>query len=362
MNSNNNLYFKYLRFWGSLSLLTLIFTVSLKSQIATDYEVATWYQFKSAAITYTFDDNTGKQLTTALPLFDKYNFKATFYVVTNWGPNWSGFKKASENGHEVGCHTLSHPRLDTMKIENQEKQLKNSQNIINSNITNTKCVTISYPYCNVGNMDLLKKYFISGRICSGAIEPSSPKDMYNISSIACGSEGSIKTALNFNDKVASAIKSKGWCVFLIHGIDGDGGYSSLDSKELGTHLEFMNTNYSDYWIGTFANVSKYIQERKAVSLTETKITDDSLQVVVNDNLNDTIYNIPITAKRLLPNNWKSENVKVYTGNQLVSTAIVESDSKKYIVFDAIPDKESVFLVNSVKEETKIDPVKKKHKN
>jgi spermidine/putrescine-binding protein len=57
---------------------TFLLSISLNAQIAPEYEVATWHGFKPAAVSYTFDDNTSKQLPVAIPLFNQYNFKATF--------------------------------------------------------------------------------------------------------------------------------------------------------------------------------------------------------------------------------------------------------------------------------------------
>jgi len=79
----------------------------------------------------------------------------------------------------------------------------------------------------------------------------------------------------------------------------------LQSSELGLHLDYMNSNIADYWIATFGHVVKYIKERNVISLAETVITSDSLQLSVSDNLDDAIYNVPVTIRRLLPSTWAS---------------------------------------------------------
>lgn len=323
---------------------TVIFSFIAKAQVPAEYEVATWYQFKKAAVSYTFDDNTAKQLTTAIPLFDQYHFRVTLNIVTGWNPNWTELKKASINGHEIASHTISHPVLSTLNVTDQEKELLESQSSINKNITNTRCVAIAYPNCVVGDLPTIQKYYIAGRICSGTIIPPKPSDFYRLSSIIAGTQGSIKTAQDFNTKVSSAKSSKGWCVFLIHGIDDDGGWSPVQSSELGTHLKFMNDNAGDYWVGTFSDVVKYIKERNAASLTETVLSPDSLTLSVTDNLNDTIYNVPVTIKRLLPEGWPS--AKVYAGNELLHSYITVSGNDTYVVFDAVPDQGEIYLAKS----------------
>ncbi len=315
-----------------------------KAQIAPNYEVATWYQFKAAALSYTFDDNTTKQLPVAIPLFDQYNFKTTLFTVTNWGPNWAGLKAASANGHEIASHTVTHPNLNTLTIPNQETELQQSQATINANITSKKAVTVAYPNCNIGDLPTIQKYYIAGRICSGVLETSTPIDFYRISSIIAGSQGTLKTADDFNKKIAAAKSAKGWGIFLIHGIDNDGGFSPLASSELANHLTYLNTNKTDYWVAPFADVVKYIKERNALSLTETTLTTDSLLVTVRDNLDNAIYDVPVTVRRVLPAAWK--DARVYLKNQKISSTISTSGSTKYIVFDVTPDQGEVYLANA----------------
>jgi oligosaccharide reducing-end xylanase len=325
-------------------VFVVLSSTPLCAQIATGYEIAKWHQFKTAAISYTFDDNTAKQLTVAVPLFDKYNYKVTLNTVTGWTPNWTGLKAASINGHEIASHTVTHPALNTLSIAGQEIELQQSQSTINTNIPNAECVTIAYPNCVLGDLPTIKKYYIAGRICSGMIVSSSPSDFYNISSILVGTQSTLNTANDFNGKVALAKSSKGWCVFLIHGIDNDGGYSPTQSSEIGSHLSYVNTNSADYWVDTFGNVVKYIKERNALLLSETAVTTDSLQVNVSDNLDNTIYNVPVTVRRSLPASW--QNARVYLNNNLVSSTISVSGTNKSIVFDVVPGQGELFLAKS----------------
>ena len=322
----------------------MLLTGSLYAQVATNYEIGTWSQFKTASVSYTMDDNCTNQIPVALPLFDKYNYKVTFFTVINWSPNWSGLLAASKNGHEVGSHTMTHPTsLATLSLADQNTELQQSQATINSNITNAKCVTLAYPNCNRGDLATTQKYYIAARVCSGTVEAQTPADFYNISSIITGNTGNVQTAADLNSKVAAAKSSKGWCVFLTHGIDNDGGYSPTQSAQIASHLTYMNTNSADFWVAPFGTVVKYIKERNAASVTETTITSDSLKVVVADNLDNTIYNVPITIRRVLPTGW--QNPKVYLNSTLITSSLSTVSGKTYIVFDAVPNQGTIFLAN-----------------
>ena len=53
-----------------LSLLGFWTFQNAYSQIAANYEVGAWKDFKTAAVSYTFDDNCSNQIPVAIPLFD----------------------------------------------------------------------------------------------------------------------------------------------------------------------------------------------------------------------------------------------------------------------------------------------------
>ena len=137
---------------------------------------------------------------------------------------------------------MSHTSLNTLSDSLQTIELKNSQATINSHITGQQCMTIAYPNCIGGNISLIKQYYFAARICSGVIERSTPTDFMNISSIICGTQGSVKTSADFKAKAEAAVNARGWCVYLIHGIDNDGGYSPIPSDTIRAGLEYLKAN------------------------------------------------------------------------------------------------------------------------
>jgi oligosaccharide reducing-end xylanase len=311
------------------------------------YEVGMWPGFRTAAVTYTFDDSCANQYTAAMPMFDEFGFNMTLYPVIKWEPNWPALQAAAKKGHEIGSHTMTHTNnMNKQPAEKQEQELVKSQETINSRIPEQKCLTIAYPYCQPLDKALTEKYYIAARHCQGTIEANTPSNMYQISSIICGSQGSIKTAADFNAKFAKAASTKGWCVFLIHGIDEDGGFSPLSSDVLRTSLEYLKTHKDKFWVATFVNAVRYIKERNDVSVVEIPNSDNSITLKVTDTLDNAIYNYPLTLRRPLPEGWTG--VKVSQGSRSEDAAVTEVDSKKYIMFDAVPDGGDVVLTKSTK--------------
>ncbi len=69
-----------------------------------------WPAGKKMGLSLTFDDARLSQIDKGIPLLDKYNVKATFYVSPdNMEQRIEGWQKAVKNGHEIGNHSLVHP-------------------------------------------------------------------------------------------------------------------------------------------------------------------------------------------------------------------------------------------------------------
>lgn len=327
-----------------LSFVLALLNVFAWAQIPSAYQVGTWKDFKPSAVTYTFDDNCSNQIPVAIPLFDNYSFPSTIFAVTqSFNPNWNSLKTVAAKGHEIASHTQTHADLSNSSVSTQDTELKNSQATINSQITNQKCVTVAYPNCNIGDVNTIQNYYIAGRTCSGQIISSNPSDFYRLSSIICGNTG-VNTANDMNTRVNSAKSSGGWCVFLIHGIDNDGGYSPLASSVLSSHLSYVNTNKSDYWVGTFGGVVKYIKERNALSISEIEVNADSIRITPTDVLDNSIYNVPITIRREMPSGWT--NGRVMSGNTILPSTVVTVNNVKYVQFEVIPDNGVYTLANT----------------
>jgi hypothetical protein len=145
----------------------------------------------------------------------------------------------------------------------------------------------------------------------------------------------VKTSADFKSRADAAVSARGWCVYLIHGIDNDGGYSPIPSDTIRASLVYLKANSDKFWVTSFGNVAKYIRERNAALVSEIITTEDSITIIASDALDNSIYNCPITIRRPLPQNWSSATV-IQHGDTTPSQ-IVDINSIKYIMFDVIPD-------------------------
>jgi hypothetical protein len=319
-------------------------------KVETPYEVGIWSGFRSTAICYTFDDGYAGALSIAVPEFDKYGFKLTLFIPTDWSPDWAGLQNAASKGHEVASHTVSHPHLNAESNDRQTAELRDSKEIINNHISSQKCITVAYPFCAEGNDSITERYYIAARICSGKIEPSTPESYMRVSSLTCGTQG-VNAFEGLKSIFKSAEESKGWCTLMIHGLDDEtlyngGNWSPFSSVVLKNSLKYLSYRKSEFWVTTFRNAVLYSKERDAVTIKETSKLNNSITLNITDNLPDSIFDFPLTIRRPLPDDWPSAEV---TQNIVaVPTTLIKVDSVIYLTFDVIPDAGEVIIMKSDK--------------
>ncbi len=313
--------------------------------ISSPYEIATWQGFRDAAVSYTFDDNCPNQLAVAIPLFNSYGFRVTMFIPSGWVKDWTGLQSAADHENEIASHTVTHANLGQLTIAQQLSELRNSRDTINAHIKGHTCVTIAYPFCVPGNDSLCMSYYIAARGCQGYIESKTPTDFMNISSIPTGTVSSIQSVQDFNRTVEQADSLKGWCVFLTHGIDHDGGYSPTQSAVIKAHLDYMKRHSDRFWIAPFGDVVRYIRERNATTVRELLNKKTRITIQVSDTLENSVYNYPITIRRLLPTKWQSATI-VQNGHKIKGT-IVKKGALKYIMFNVVPDN-GVILISDAR--------------
>ncbi|GHV56148.1 hypothetical protein FACS1894182_02120 [Bacteroidia bacterium] len=193
--------------------------------------------------------------------------------------------------------------LDTLSISDQEKELKDSKTFINQQLSlpGVDCNTFAYPYCHLSDSAITGKYYIAARVCTQEIVPSTPPDYCQIPSIVCGDQGSIRSMDDFRQS-----------------------------------LEYLDNHRETYWVTTFRDAVRYAKERDAASVTEKQRTKSAITLLLTDTLDDTVYNLPLTIRRPLPEGW--ESVVVKQDGSPVPSDVVMISQKRSIIFEAVPDK------------------------
>ena len=95
------------------------------------------------------------------------------------------------------------------------------------------------------------------------------------------------------------------------------------------------------WVDTFDRVMKYGQERDSATLRVVENTAGRIVFVVEDRMDDVIFNVPLTVKVRLPDGWKA--VEATQGGRAVKARVVEHAGARFALVPAVPDGGEVAL-------------------
>lgn len=147
-------------------------SVSLSDLVNKSFDSFDSTQDKSAQdqndkfVILTFDDGYKDAYTSAYPLLKKYEFTATFYIITDYveknNPNymsWDNIKELKKAGMDIGSHTLTHPDLEKSDDSRVDKEIRESKKNLESTIGDT-ISDFCYPSgkYDARTIEALKKY------------------------------------------------------------------------------------------------------------------------------------------------------------------------------------------------------------
>jgi len=329
---------------------------------ALEYEKATWYEFKDAAVTFTFDDAYLNHFKIAMPMLEQRGFRGTFYVVTSrvgdgQTPVWDTLAAIAAKGHEIGSHTVNHALMATIYPSNKDSskmELDSSKRRIDRHIFPEKCETMCWPGGSVNYQSTVlgSQYYISCRGSGYILQPNIPYDFYNVYSKGPYSD---TTSQIMNGWVDQVITKKGWLIDRIHGIDTN-GYEPVPSSEFAIHFDYIKSHENQLWVATYKNVIKYIRERMYASLKLIDSTSSYYSFSLTDNLANDVYNLPLTLKVKLKGQMNNL-LTISQNNDTLPFTIINNNGFAYAVFSAIPDNGEIRFClppNGIKNDNKVD--------
>lgn len=264
--------------------------------------ISDWMNFKKAAVSIVFDDNSSDQFEYAVPMMDARDIQGTFFVVPNWAPTvWDSIRAASARGHEIGSHTVSHPDMAALtdsSFSAAERELKDSKDSIEARLPGKRCLTLAWPFnrCNKVSKALAGKYYITARQGEGTLEVASPFDRFAMRSMPfTDSPGPM------NDYVDEAISKNRWLIELLHRVHTTPYaliHTNVDSLRL--HLDYLKERRDSLWIAPYGDVFRYIQERDSSTLTLVESSDSVVVFSLVHGMDSSIYNLPLSLEITLP--------------------------------------------------------------
>jgi len=345
--------------------------------------IDTWAEGKKSAFSFSFDDCLQSQYDYVRPIMNNFGFHVTYYVISsvlndslpaNWRYGlWPEFRQLAAEGNEIGDHTVTHPDLTTLPVGNETTpgtityELYQSKKTIEQKIPGQKIITLAYPFCtyNQNVEDVAQKYYEAARSCGSYVNDP------NISGLNWYSIGSSDIQFNqprnspaddrdeFNKYTNilqnQTIANGKWTVFLAHEVlpfdqiiaDSSLGLYYPVSTEWLTELCQWVKQKSDssyLWVAPVGDVVRYIKERENFSYTIAYSDSTKIQVIPTDNLDNTIYNYPLSAKIIVPAEWK--NVQISQSGKITESITKTDSGNTFADINFIPDGGEVTILRS----------------
>jgi peptidoglycan-N-acetylglucosamine deacetylase len=241
-----------------------------------------WPGDKKMALSITFDDARISQIDSGgISILDKYDVKGTFYVSPeNLAPQIEGWKKAIENGHEIGNHTTTHPcsvnfgwhgrkTLENYSLTDIHNDINTANKII-SEILGVQPLSFAYPcgqtFVGMGldaksYVPVISSMFESGRLYStGTVNPVFC-DMAQLPSESLDN----KSFDEILELIEYAGKRGQWLILTGHDV-GEGietGDKLISSqKTLEAICKYASDPSNGIWIDNVHNIASYINNKR----------------------------------------------------------------------------------------------------
>jgi peptidoglycan/xylan/chitin deacetylase (PgdA/CDA1 family) len=225
-----------------------------------------------------FDDARLSQIERGMPIFATHGVKATFYVspagVEKRADAW---RAASEQGHEIGNHTCTHPcsgnfpwsranALEDYTLERMTGELDRADAFIRETLGVTPR-TFAYPCAQtfVGRGQDMESYvpLVAGRYRVGRHafnEIHNAPDFCDLA-LVTGFDSDGASFDELKAKVEAAIEAGAWIVFVSHEISA-GGRQTMIAGVLDQLCQYARDHEERLWTATIAAVGTYIHETR----------------------------------------------------------------------------------------------------
>jgi peptidoglycan/xylan/chitin deacetylase (PgdA/CDA1 family) len=264
-------------------------------------------------------------------------------VAQETGLSWDSIKVYAGKGYEFASHTVTHTHLAVLDTTNINYELYKSKEDIKNHLGDEYTFDAEIPfgiehpralkyglpaYAALRNMMTDTFMFEINR--GYKTQPGSSNKEYVQWQRGPLSKTTLTQMKSYVDTTLA--HNNIWLVLVFHGINGL-GWEALPDSVLDAYFQYIKQNENNLWIATFKDVAKYMRERIHANVTENK-TDKSITVRFTQILDSKVYNVPLTLKTYVPENWI--NVKITSGNHQQKKQVQKDNKGNYILYDAMP--------------------------
>jgi peptidoglycan/xylan/chitin deacetylase (PgdA/CDA1 family) len=177
-------------------------------------------------VTFTFDDVPASACETGTGILERHGSRGTFYVAGGGCGAASPVGRLASieqirtiwtKGHEIGCHTYSHPDVSRISLGELSGELDRNRSALQSIDSDIVLRNFAYPY---GEMSVRTKRYLEGRFDScRSVHSGINSKVADLGSLkACPLESATTDRAKVSGLIAEALESRGWLIFYSHDV------------------------------------------------------------------------------------------------------------------------------------------------
>jgi peptidoglycan/xylan/chitin deacetylase (PgdA/CDA1 family) len=232
--------------------LKTLFTVFLLVFTLTMSTSTTHAQTSTPMVSFTFDDGFLSTFTNALPVLSARDIPATAYVTTSWinsgttgdnfpAMNWDQVTQLqNQYGWEIGSHTVTHPQLNTLPLDQVDQELVESKETLQSHGINA--TSFASPYGEV-NDEVVTESLKTYNSHRGFVDRFDSRDnSYNNTNTKVQSIEESTSIDDVQSWIDQAMQTGQWLILVLHNVaeNYDPNYQwTTTNSELGQIADYI---------------------------------------------------------------------------------------------------------------------------
>jgi peptidoglycan/xylan/chitin deacetylase (PgdA/CDA1 family) len=267
------------------------------------------------------------------------------------GSSWDDFRKDAGEGYEIASHSITHATMPGLDEANIKYELEKSKEEIKNQLGDKYTFSTEVPYGYEDDRVMQIAYKIYPALRNRMPEPflkeidRASKELPHPTNkdYVQWQRGPLhKTPLDLMKSwVDSTYANKDmWLVLVFHGIDSL-GWEWTPIPKLEEYFNYIKDRENKLWIATFGDATKYMREREAATVSASD-KDGKINVTLTHSLDKSMYDLPLTLKTYVPDQWSSVTVSQGTHSKTIDVA--EHDERgNYVLYQMEPNGPNVIL-------------------
>ncbi|MBE0551263.1 MAG: T9SS type A sorting domain-containing protein, partial [Ignavibacterium sp.] len=233
-----------------------------------------------------------------------------------------------------------------------------SKIFIEQKIPTDKCISLNYPYTLHNSFvdSAASLFYENGRTLGQVPNDSSltqehwfglKAKVVSFNQPRNSTADDLDELYSFLEWTQNSINNRKWGMIIIHDVVpftqlpelvGQGIYEPISNEWLTSLCDYLwaRSSNKEVWVETVGNITRYIKERDDAEYQIISSSNQLIEITLTDNLNDEIFNYPLSAYIKVPGDWNY--VRLQQGNFVDTLEVIEKDTDWVVLAKITPDK------------------------